>query len=123
SDPFGIYWETHIPAALVAASITWEDIQVLWIQTNDRADDDPAPAAFPVSSWNRVIEWKKILHNALYFFPNLKMAFLTSPGYMGYWDQPGPQMEPNNYENAFSVRDVIDRQITGDPELNFDPAQ
>src|SRR5205814_1768471 len=57
-----------------------------------------------------------LLHNARAVFPNLRIAYLGSRIYGGYASTP-LNPEPYAYEGAFSVRRLIQRQISGDPEL------
>jgi hypothetical protein len=55
-------------------------------------------------------------------FPNLQLAYLSSRIYGGY-ATTGLNPEPYAYEGAFSMRWIIDRQMKGDTELNYDPAR
>lgn len=62
------------------------------------------------------------IQGAIKHFPNLKVAFLSSRIYGGYTrGQLNP--EPYAYEGAYSVRWIIQDQIKGSKELNFDPAK
>src|SRR5262249_51198814 len=58
-------------------------------------------------------------------FPNLRIAYFTSRIYAGYARGPGADLnpEPYAYETAFAVRSVIQEQIKGGKELNFDAAR
>ena len=53
--------------------------------------------------------------------PNVRVAYFSSRIYGGY-ARNGLHPEPFAYESAFSVRWLIQDQIQGKPELNFDPA-
>jgi lysophospholipase L1-like esterase len=64
----------------------------------------------------------KVLQNARDRFPNLQIAYLSSRTYGGY-ARSNLNPEPYAYEGAFAARWLIQRQIEGDPELNFDPAK
>jgi hypothetical protein len=55
-------------------------------------------------------------------FPNLRLCYLSSRTYAGYASPDAVSPEPQAYENGFSVKWLIENQINGDPELNFDPA-
>jgi hypothetical protein len=122
ADPYSIYWTTHIPAALAAASVDWDDLQVLWVMTSDRADDIPAPAPFPVHAQNLKQQYIRLLRNIRYYFPNVRIVYFTSPPYLGYWDQPGIQQEPFVYENGWGVKWLIQEQIEGSIDINYDPS-
>jgi hypothetical protein len=61
-----------------------------------------------------------VLQNARTKFPNLRITYLSSRIYAGY--ATGPlNPEPYAYESAFVVRWLIQDQVAGNPELNFDP--
>lgn len=62
-----------------------------------------------------------VLHNAKARFPNLRIAYLSSRIYAG-WANTKLNPEPYAYEGAFPVRWLIQDQIKGDPELNYDPS-
>jgi hypothetical protein len=53
-------------------------------------------------------------------FPNAKLVYLSSRTYGGY-ATTGLNPEPYAYESAFSVKWLIERQIKGGADLNFDP--
>lgn len=53
-------------------------------------------------------------------FPNLRIAYLSSRIYGGY-ATTNLNPEPYAYESAFAVRWLIQDQIAGQAELNFDP--
>jgi hypothetical protein len=59
-------------------------------------------------------------------FPNVKLAYLSSRTFGGWARAPaakkarGPgNSEPYSYETGFAVKWLIERQLSGDPELNF----
>lgn len=59
-----------------------------------------------------------VLHDK---FPNLKLVYLTSRIYAGYASST-LNPEPYAYESGFVMKWVIEKQLGGDPSLNFDPA-
>jgi PKD repeat protein len=63
-----------------------------------------------------------ILHNAKTLFPNLKICYLSSRT-RAYVYGSGLNPEPFSYETAFAVKWLIEKQINGAPELNYDPAR
>jgi len=60
-----------------------------------------------------------ILNMAKERYPNLRVAYLSSRIYAGYATTP-LNPEPYAYESAFSVRWLIEEQIKGEPNLNYD---
>ncbi len=55
-------------------------------------------------------------------FPNVQLAYLSSRIYGGY-AVTALNPEPYAYESGFSVRWLIQEQIGGAPELNYEPAK
>src|SRR5262249_44212310 len=53
--------------------------------------------------------------------PNVRLCYMTSRIYAGYASST-LNPEPYAYENGFAVKQVIARQLAGDPGLNYDPA-
>lgn len=53
-------------------------------------------------------------------FPNLRVVYLSSRTYGGYSAKHG---EPESYDTAFAVRGLIQDQMAGKAELNFDERQ
>jgi hypothetical protein len=102
---------------LGAELVTPRQVQVVWIKQaliqQGRFGEFPAHAQV----LQRHLE--KILQLAKSRYPNLRLAYLSSRIYAGYaMTQLNP--EPYAYEGAFSVRWVIEKQINGDPALNYD---
>jgi hypothetical protein len=60
-----------------------------------------------------------VVRNAKSRFPNLRIAYLSSRIYGGYATNP-LNPEPYAYESAFAARWLIQDQISGKEELNFD---
>ncbi len=102
---------------LKQAGMTPQQVQVVWlkhdIQDKKRTGLDDA----------RTLQGllMTILSRAKTTFPNLRVAYLSSRIYQGYSQTRHPEPEP--YETAFAVRWVIQDQIKGRPELNYDPAR
>ncbi|HUT92738.1 MAG TPA: hypothetical protein VMY37_24810, partial [Thermoguttaceae bacterium] len=100
------------------AGISPQQVQVAWIK---HAQSRPAqqgefPKHADILAENTILTLEK-LHER---FPNLRVAYLSSRIYAGY-ATTALNPEPYAYEGAFAVRWVIQKQIEGDPQLNFDP--
>jgi hypothetical protein len=105
---------------LKRAGVTPEQVQAIWLKQAVRR---PKPGDFLDFLENaRALQGHltTILNRATTSFPNLRVAYLSSRSYGGYSRK---HAEPESYETAFSVRWVIQEQIDGAPELNYDPAR
>ena len=101
-----------------SAGVTAVQVQLVWIKL---ADIMPATLGeFPKHAQVLQKNITVILQKLKERFPNLRIAYLSSRIYAGY---AGTQLnpEPYSYESAFSVRWLIEDQIKGKPELNYDP--
>jgi hypothetical protein len=55
-------------------------------------------------------------------YPNIKIVYLSSRTYGGY-ASTDLNPEPFAYQSGFAVKWLIEEQINGSAELNFDPAK
>jgi SAM-dependent methyltransferase len=109
------YWAT-VDQRLKAAGVTRAQVQAAWIK---EADAGPTQG-FPRYAQTLQAELAQIVRLMHDRFPNLKLAYLSSRIYGGYARTP-LNPEPYAYESAFSVKWLIEQQLKGDPELNYDP--
>lgn len=99
------------------AGLSPAQVQVLWLK---QACADPALLGeFPAHARRLEKNLQSIVLHAKKCFPNLRIAFLSSRTYAGYANT-GLNPEPFAFESAFSVRWLIERQINGDTELEYD---
>lgn len=108
------YWAI-VDERLQKAGLTRAQVEAVWIKQADAGPSQgfPAYAKTLEQELTRIVQ---VLHDR---FPNLKLTYLTSRTYGGYaLTKLNP--EPYAYESGFSVRWLIERQLNGDPELNFD---
>jgi hypothetical protein len=109
------FW-AEVDARLEKAGATRKQVQVAWLKEADAGPKDGFPKyAQTLRDEQRQIVWA--MHKR---FPNLKMVYLSSRIYAGYATTP-LNPEPYAYESGFSVKWLIEEQIKGDKELNFDP--
>lgn len=103
---------------LAAAKVSANQVQVVWVKlANKGPSGDLAVHAKKLQK-----DTLAVLQNAKARFPNLRVAYLASRIYGGYaTGRLNP--EPYAYESAFAVRWLIDAQIKGDAELNYDLAR
>jgi hypothetical protein len=109
-------WQ-ELDRRLEAAGITASQVQVVWMK---QAEAGPARLGeFPKHAEILRDNLVKSLGNLKAKFPNLRIAYLSSRIYGGYATTP-LNPEPYAFETAFAMRWLIQDQIAGKPELNFD---
>ncbi|MBI5397555.1 MAG: hypothetical protein HZA91_19840 [Verrucomicrobia bacterium] len=110
-------WQTA-DERMKTAGVSDKQVQVVWLkQANIRPTEE-----FPAHAKKLAADVTMILHLLKAKFPNLRVAYLGSRIYAGYaTTQLNP--EPFSYEGAFAMRWLIQDQIKGDAQLNYDPAR
>jgi hypothetical protein len=111
------FWAT-VDQRLKAAGVTREQVQAAWIK---EADAGPTQG-FPKYAETLRDELRQVVRAMHRRFPNLKLVYLSSRTYGGYAKTP-LNPEPYAYESGFSVKWLIEEQIKGDADLNYDPAK
>ncbi|MBC8112782.1 MAG: hypothetical protein H7062_00225 [Candidatus Saccharimonas sp.] len=111
------YWST-VDERLRTEGVTRDQVQVIWIK---QADAGPS-SGFPAYARTLEGELAKIVQILPKRFPNVKLCYLSSRTYGGY-ATTGLNPEPYAFESGFSVKWLIERQIQGDRELNFDKSK
>jgi len=112
-----VFWDT-VDGRLKAAGVTRAQVQAIWLKEADAMPHD----AFPGHAKTMENELVDIVHLIHARFPNVKQIFLSSRTYGGY-ATTALNPEPYAFEEGFACKWLIERQINGDPELNFDPAK
>jgi hypothetical protein len=111
------YWKT-VDQRLKEAGVTRDQVQAIWIK---EADAGPREG-FPGYAKTLQAELRRIVQILPARFPNLKLVYLSSRTYGGYAKTP-LNPEPYAYESGFAVRWLIEKQIQGDKDLNYDRAR
>jgi hypothetical protein len=115
SDRGKTYWDV-VDRRLKEASLTRAQVQVAWIKQADAGPSEGFPE-YPRKLQKEQANIVCLLHKR---FPNLKLVYFSSRTYGGYaTTRLNP--EPYAYESGFGVKWLIEQQIKGDPDLNFDP--
>jgi hypothetical protein len=109
------FWDT-VDRRLEAAGVTPAQVQVAWIK---EADAGPGGSQFEYALALEQ-EHVRIVQLLKERFPNLALCYLSSRIYGGY-ATAALNPEPYAYEGGFAVKWLIEKQLKGDPELNFDP--
>ncbi len=117
ADPDADYWAL-LDGKLQAAGVAAPQVQGCWIK---QAQTDPL-SEFPAHAQDLQADLKQIVQILRDRYPNLRACFLSSRIYGGYSARPD-RGEPLSYETGFAVKWLIEDQINGAPELNFDPDQ
>ncbi len=109
------YW-TEVDRRLKRAGVTRAQVQAVWIK---QADAGPTQG-FPGYARKLQAELRKIMQVLAKRFPNLKLVYLSSRTFGGY-ARSRLNPEPYAYESGFAVKWLIEEQVRGEKELNFDP--
>jgi hypothetical protein len=117
ADPNAMFWQ-RVDELLSREGATRQQVQAVWLKQAIAGPREPFPAdAQRLQGLLQTIV--QILNDR---FPNLKLVYLSSRIYAGYADRP-LNPEPYAYQSGFAVKWLIEDQINGKPELNFDPAK
>lgn len=103
---------------LTHAGVTPAQVQVAWIKIANAGPTGELDQHGKQLQRDTVA----VLQNARDRFPNLRVVYLESRIFAGYGNS-GLNPEPYAYEGAFVVRWLIQAQIKGDKELNYDPSR
>ena len=107
-------WKTVL-SRIRSAGRSSNQVQVLWIKQ--------AIAGESGALTNHAVRLQgyleMILHNAKILFPNLKICYLSSRT-RAYVYGSGLNPEPFSYETAFAVKWLIEAQLNGARQLNYD---
>lgn len=102
---------------LQRAGVSAKQVQVVWMK---QAEAGPANLGeFPRHALVLKTNLVASLHNLKAKFPNLRVAYLSSRTYGGY-ATTALNPEPFAFETAFAPRWLIQDQVAGKAELNFD---
>lgn len=110
----------EVERRLQRAGVSARQVQVVWMK---QAEAGPANLGeFPRHALVLKTNLVTSLSNLKAKFPNLRVAYLSSRTYGGYaTTQLNP--EPYAFETAFAPRWLIQDQIAGKADLNFDAAR
>lgn len=120
SLPTSPFWTTMVNNILPNSGVTAQQVVAAWVEPTDALTSGTFPSDIgPLQS-----EIEGEIQNLLLYFPNIKLAYLSSRIYSGYSngvDEINP--EPYAFEDSFAVKWAIQDQLDGDPNLNFDPSK
>ncbi|HLB27812.1 MAG TPA: hypothetical protein VJK47_01225 [Dehalococcoidales bacterium] len=100
---------------LGAAGVTPQQVQIIWAKQANAQPKDAFPAEAKALQEHLAIIVRRIKER----YPNVKVVYLSSRTYGGY-ATTALNPEPHAYESAFAIRWLIQSQIDGNADLNFD---
>jgi hypothetical protein len=115
-DPDAPAW-LEVDNRLEQAGLTPAQVQVAWLKQTQTGY-----GPFPDKPRALQAELKAIVRNLQVRYPNVRLVYLSSrTRSYTYWNGLSP--EPSAFETGFAVKWLIQAQIDGDPELNYDPTK
>ena len=113
------FWNVMTNDYLPNAGVTAKQVQVAWVN-----DLNGGPSGtFPSDMTKLQGNFESIAQNLLTKFPNIKLAYFSSINYTGYSNGiKNLSNEPWSYESGFAVKNAIQDQISGNANLNYNPA-
>jgi len=113
-------WPT-LAKRIEAAGLSSQQVQVAWLK---HVEANPKPfGEFPAHARQLQADITAILEIAKHHYPNLRIVYLSSRTFGGWSGRESGSPEPFAYESGFGTRWVVQRQIAGDANLNFDSAR
>ena len=113
-------WPT-LAKRIEAAGLSPQQVQVAWLK---HVEANPKPfGEFPAHARALQADITAILAIARHRFPNLRIVYVSSRTFGGWSGRESGSPEPYAYESGFGTRWVVQEQIKGNPQLNFDPAR
>ncbi len=115
-DPQAAAWQ-FVDDLLQHKGVTPLQVQAAWVKlTNYNLNE------FPQAIQKLQGDLETIARNLKTRYPNIKIAYFSSrTRSYAYWEGANP--EPGAFETGFAVKWMIEKQINGDPGLNYDPAR
>jgi hypothetical protein len=114
------FWNAIVYDYLPNAGVTANQVVAAWV-----LDVNGGPSGtFPADMTGLQGNLQTIAQNLLLKFPNIKLAYYSSINYTGYSNGTANlDPEPYAYESGMAVKNAIEDQIGGDPNMNFDPSK
>jgi len=113
-DPQAGTW-VEVNYRLLRGKLSPLQVQAAWVKQTLLGAGD-----FPAKTLELQSDLEAIARNLKQIFPNLKIAYFSSRT-RSYAYPRGLSPEPQAFEGGFAVKWMIEKQLEGDPSLNYDP--
>jgi len=114
------FWNT-LKGRMALKEDTYAQVQVLWILQQSDSDTSSDFTTYYNSVMSKYITLMQVLKDS---FPNLKQVYLSGIHYTGYMDPEHKRYdaysEPKGYWANLVIKQLIQKQISGDPALAFE---
>ncbi len=111
-----LYWK-GIRGILNGSDLSPQQVQVVWFKDNNQAQ-----RFFPNNAESLERDLRIGVQILKEQFVNLQIIYLSSSVYDGY-DVTRNIPEPYAYETGFAAKWLIESQLSGDPDLNYDSSK
>ncbi len=107
----------EVDRRLSSGGLSPEQVQIAWVKNTQTGS-----GAFPAKIQSIQADLEQIARNLKIRYPNIKLAYFSSrTRSYTYWVGLSP--EPTAYETGFAVKWMIEKQINGATDLNFNSKQ
>lgn len=110
-NPTEFYW-VELNHTLERRDLDVNQVQVVWLK-----EVNAQRRGFPRDELDLKDDLKKIVQQIKEKYVNTQIVYISSRSYGGYG---GPNSEPAAFETGFAVKWLIQEQISGEPDLNYD---
>lgn len=120
-DPEENYWD-KFQDRLEEKEIDPDQVQIVWMMHQSEATTNNLETYLTYVTG----QYKLLLADMLIQMPNLRQVFISGMHYTGYTDPAHERydamVEPKGYWGNLAIRELINMQIDGDPDLDFEGA-
>jgi PKD repeat protein len=109
---------TTVASRLTSNGVTTNQVQAIWLK--NALANESSYGAFPAHAQALQSMHEQAIRNARRLYPNLKLLYLASRTRAYTNGVAGLNPEPYAYETGWSVKWVVQDQITGTNNLNYD---
>lgn len=118
------YWK-QAEKQLTDSGLSNKQVQIAWIETDNTQTSD---TTFPRAAETLRDEFRTLLQTMRSLYPNLKLCYITARAYSGFIDLAAGStvgrglLYPRDYYNGWSIKMLIEKQMSGDPTYAFEGA-